>query len=536
VIIDAADLDEGTTLDADLCIIGAGAAGITIARELAGTNLDVVVLESGGTEADEVTTSLYEGEYLAEPIMDAFQIRTIGMDEIRLRHLGGTTGHWAGYCRPIEPIAFQTRPWLSLSGWPITREDLNPFYERAAEVILLGPYRTDWQYWNDEHGVGAALLDDSVIASKVFQINFPMLFGEVYRGELEDAENVQVVLHANVTELVGTPPNADHIDSIEATTLDGRAFSVRARAYVVASGGIESARLLLASNGVNPAGIGNERDLVGRHFCEHLILPAGFAALARPPADASLYGIADLPISPDPERLIGVRGIFTVTGEAIRENEMLDWEAQLEIGTLPAGAPAQPDGVRVADVSPLLEQVDGTPAETVMYVQLTGEQIPRPENQVVLSDVTDALGQRRADLLWTIAPEERASMVTGLELLSQRLGAAGLGRLQYAPGGIGYNPNAPEGGERTTIYEVRPDDIDPEGFPVGVGYHHMCTLRMADDPSQGVVDADAKVHSVDNLWAAGSSVFSNAGASTPTMTIVALSLRLADHLRTQVLR
>jgi choline dehydrogenase-like flavoprotein len=287
---------------------------------------------------------------------------------------------------------------------------------------------------------------------------------------------------------------------------------------------------------VNPAGIGNDRDLVGRHFCEHLILPAGFAALARPPADASLYRIADLPVSPDPDRLIGVRGIFTLTAEAIRDNQILDWEAQLEIGTVPAGAPAQPSGVRLADVDPLLEQVEGLPAQTVMYVQLTGEQIPRPENQVVLSDTTDALGQRRADLRWTIAPEERASLVRGLELLSQRLGQAGLGRLQYAPGGMGYNPDAPEGGENTTIYEIRPDEIDLEAFPVGVGFHHLCTLRMAEDPAQGVVDADAKVHSVDNLWAAGSSVFPNAGASTPTMTIVALSLRLADHLRTQVLR
>lgn len=536
MIIDAADLDEGTTLDADLCIVGAGAAGITIARELAGSNLDVVLLESGGTEAEEATTSLYEGDYLAEPITDAFQLRTIAMEELRLRFFGGTTGHWAGYCRPIEPIAFEARPWLPLSGWPITREQLDPFYERAAEVIQLGPDRFDWQYWNDEHGVGTPLLDDEVVASSVFQINFPMLFGTVYRQELDDAANVQVVLHANVTRLVGTAPDADHIDSVEATTLDGRGFTVRARAYVVATGGIESARLLLASNDVNPAGIGNENDLVGRHFCEHLILPAGFAALARPPADASLYGITDLAVSPDPERLIGVRGIFTIAPEAQRAEQMLDWEAQLEIGTVPAGAPAQPDGARLADVDPLIAQVEGVPAQTVMYVQLTGEQAPRPENQVVLSDTTDALGQRRADLRWTIAPDERASLVRGLELLSQRLGQQGLGRLQYAPGGMGYNPDAPEGGEKTTIYEIRPDEIDLEGFPVGVGFHHMCTLRMADDPSQGVVDADARVHSVDNLWAAGSSVFANAGASTPTFTIVALALRLADHLRTQVLR
>jgi len=535
VLIDANDLDEGATLEADLCVIGAGAAGITIARELADTSLDVVLLESGGTETEADTQALYEGEYLADPITDAFELRTIPMDQLRLRYLGGTTGHWAGYCRPIEPIAFANRPWLPLSGWPISRADLDPFYARAAEVILLGPYETSWQFWDEEHGVGSALLDDEDVQSQVFQINFPMLFGEVYRGEMEDADNVQVVLHANVTNLAATSPNADHIESVEATTLGGRTFSVQARAYVVATGGIESARLLLASNDVNPAGVGNERDLVGRHFCEHLVVPSGFVALARPPEDASLYGITDLPVSPDPDRQIGLRGIWTLTQAAQERDRLLDWEAQLEVGSFPAGAPAQPEGVRMADVSPLLEQVEGVPPQSVMYVQLTGEQIPRPENQVVLSEATDALDQRRADLRWTVAPEERASLIAGLEILSQRLGQAGLGRLQYAPGGLGYNAEAPEGGERTTIYEIRPGEIDPEGFPVGVGFHHMCTLRMADDPSQGVVDADAKVHSVDNLYAAGSSVFSNAGASTPTMTIVALSLRLADHLRTQVL-
>jgi choline dehydrogenase-like flavoprotein len=533
VITEAADIGEGTTLDADLCIIGGGAAGITIARELAGTNLKVVLLESGGTAADAETTSLYEGQYLADPFINVLIVQPIPLDAVRLRYLGGTTGHWAGYCRPVDPIAFEDRPWIPASGWPISREQLDPFYERAAEVILLPSASGELGAW-EEQDLGPPLLDDGVIDTRIIQINFPMLFGSVYRPDLEAADNVQVVLHANVTRVGASQPNADHIEQVDVQTLDGRSFNVRSRAYVVASGGIESARLLLASNDVNPAGVGNENDLVGRNFCEHLVLPGGFALLTPSAEDLRLYEQAVVP-GPDESREILARGALVLSGDAQREGQLLDWEAQIVPGTYAAGSPGQPQGVRAADVDPLVQQVDGAAPASITYVQVTGEQIPRPENQVVLSDALDALGQRRADLRWTVAPEERASLVSGLDLLGRQLAAAGLGRLQYVPGGIGYNPDPPEDAEQTAVFLIDPAAEDPESFPVGVGFHHMGTLRMATDPAQGVVDADAKVHTVDNLWVAGSSVFPVTGANTPTMTIVALALRLADHLRTQVL-
>lgn len=532
---DAAEIDQGAVLEADVCIVGAGAAGITLATELSGRGLQTILLESGGRQLEEATQALYEGQYLADEFANAFGLGVIPMDDIRLRYLGGTTGHWAGYCRPIQPVAFDERPWLPGAAWPLTRQQLDPYYARAAEIAWLGPYEPDWQYWNDEYGIGTPMLDDEVVASTVFQINFPMPFGSAYRDALNDADDVQVVLHANATRVAATAPDATHVDGIEVATLDGGTFSVQARAYVVATGGIESARLLLASDDVNPAGVGNENDLVGRNFCEHLVLPAGFATVTPTVDDLSLYGTTELPVSPDPDRTIGLRGCLIPTAATVRAEEMLDWEVQLELGTLPEGAPAQTEGARTTDVVPLLDQVEGVPGRSVMYVQVTGEQIPRPDNQVVLSDELDALGQRRADLRWTVAPEERASMVRALDLVSQQLGSLGLGRLQVAPGGMGYNPEPPEGGDKTTLYQVDPAAIDLESFPVGVGFHHMGTLRMATDPTQGVVDADCRVHTVDNLYVAGSSVFPSSGASTPTLTIVALAVRLAEHLRTQVL-
>lgn len=533
MIIDAADIDEGTTLDADLCIIGGGAAGITIARELAGTNLQVLLLESGGVDADAETTSLYEGLYLADPFINVLLGTTIPLDAVRLRYLGGTTGHWAGYCRPIDPIAFEDRPWIPASGWPISRTDLDPFYDRAAEVLLLPEASSDVGAWADDD-LGPPVLDDGVVDTRIIQINFPMQFGKHYRDALETADNVRVVLGANVTRLAAAPPDARAIDQVDVRTLDGRGFAARARAYVVATGGIESARLLLASDDVNPAGVGNERDLVGRNFCEHLVLPAGFALLTEPPDALRLYDQERVP-GPVEDREVLARGALVLSAEAQRSEQMLDWEAQMVPGTFVTGAPAQPQGVRAADVDPLILQVDDLPAASITYVQVTGEQIPRPENQVVLSEQRDALGQRRADLRWTVAPEERASLLQGLDVLGRRLAAAGLGRFQYVPGGISYNPDPPEDPEPTATYQIDPSVEDLETFPVGVGFHHMGTLRMADDPSQGVVDRDTKVHSVDNLYVAGSSTFPVAGAGTPTMTIVALALRLADHLRTQVL-
>jgi len=259
MLIDAREVEADSTVRCDLCVIGAGAAGITIARELAGTGIDVVVLESGEFDADARQQELYDGENVGLPLLRGTSV--VDLKSSRLRFLGGTTNHWAGWCRTLDPIDFETRSFLPVSGWPFGLEELLPYYERAANVIQLGGADFSPEFWSGQ-GAGEALPDRAAVRTDVLQIKGTFRFGTTYRSELERAGNVRVVVWANVTEIL-TSENGREVTGVDVATLSGNRFGVEARAYVLATGGIDVARVLLASNRIRPAGIGNEHDLVG---------------------------------------------------------------------------------------------------------------------------------------------------------------------------------------------------------------------------------------------------------------------------------
>ena len=167
-----------------------------------------------------------------------------------------------------------------------------------------------------------------------------------------------------------------------------------------------------------------------------------------------------------------------------------------------------------------------------MYLQALAEQELNPDSRVMLGTNTDALGMRQVQLDWQYTATDRHRVIAGLRVMAEAIGAAGWGRVQLVLGGVHADAHDHMvSGEFLTIFRSIPDEIDLSGFPVGVGFHHMCTTRMSDNPVQGVVDADCRMHEVDNLWVAGSSVFATGGTATPTFSIVALSIRLADHLQ-----
>lgn len=535
MLLDARNVPDGTTLDADVCIIGGGPAGLTTARELAAPGRRTLVLESGALEPEEQTQALARGRYLAEPVTDLLGTTEVDPHLLRLRRLGGTANHWGGYCRPLEPWVFEDRPWIDATGWPLRRDELDPYYQRAATALFLPDADFDPAHWAQVLGLPAPLLDDEVMATRTFLKLAGAEVGAALQRMATELADVEVLLHANVTEVVVNRPDGRRVERLDVASLEGTSFSVRANAYVLAAGGIESARLLLASDSVLPDGVGNQHDNVGRWFCEHLVAAMGFAVLTAPIADAELYRLQDVPTAPG-FPVAAVKGLVTPTADAAAEHRLLDWEAQIDPGELPLNAPTQTGGlVDVPDVLPLLDEVEGRTGETVHYVQVNGEQVPRRQNRVVLSDERDALGKPLADLHWEVAPQERESMLAGARLFASRWAAHGLGRVQLAPGGFDDRGERREGGELFVVFSLDPTRADPEGFPVGVGFHHMGTLRMAERPQDGVTDADAKVHGIDNLYVAGSSLFPTSGAATPTFTLVALAIRLADHLKANVL-
>lgn len=474
-------------LDADVCIVGAGAAGITIARELAGSEIRVLVLESGGLAYDRATQELARGEVAAHAYPP--------LESSRLRIFGGTTAHWNGWCRPLDPVDFERRAAVPHSGWPIRPRELGPYYERAQRLCQLGPYEYGGEHWAQVAGARVLPLGHEAFETSVFQFSPPTRFGEVYRADLAASRNVRVLLHSNAATIVMT--EGRRVERLRIATLSGRRFEVRARRYVLASGGIENARLMLASRVAVDTP-------VGRFFAEHPHSPVGLAVL---PTDvAAFYSAAvtagasrvraALATSPALGRAHGLLRA-SMTFEPIASDPYIDHDDERERRLAAFGRD-------LASVAGSLERR----RFAVYALYMRAEQAPNPASRVTLARERDALGMPRARLEWRLSDLDRRSAQRMVAFLARTVGRLGIGRIYSRP-------------------------ASEDGFweRVGGGYHHMGTTRMGTDRRTSVVDRDCRVHGVANLYVSGSSTFASSGYANPTLTIVALALRLADVLR-----
>lgn len=495
MLIDARQLPPNEQLEGDVCILGAGAAGITLARELCGSGLSVVLVESGGLDPDPETQALARGDVIGDPYW--------ALDSSRLRLFGGTTNHWTGWCRPFEPFDLAPRPWVRDSGWPLGREELEPYYAQAQALCDLGELDYRPEIWARRLGAELLPLDSTLAETVLWQFSKPTRFGQKYRDELSNAADVRVYLNANIVELV-TARGGHRVEAARLRRLDGTSLSVRARAFVLATGGIENARLLLASTDACPGGLGNEQDLVGRFFGEHPHTRVGKLLATGKDADFRLYDrVTNVPEG----RPAAVRAGLTVPSQAQRDHELLGFSATLE----PTDAPV-PGRSLNQGVEELMFGLYGARGTRVYTVYARTEQAPNPDSRIVLSSKRDSLGVRRAALDWRIDDQTRRSIEKSVELIAAALARAGLGRL--------YSYAHADGPSR------------PGQFPrVDGGFHHIGTTRMHPDPRRGVVDTTCRLHGVGNLYVAGSSVFSTGGFANPTLTLVALAIRLADHLK-----
>jgi choline dehydrogenase-like flavoprotein len=504
VLTDARGLEANATLSADLCIVGAGAAGITIAHELLGSGLDVVLVEGGGLQPTERSQRLYEAEMLT-----VYRSREKDGDyplSSRLRYFGGTTNHWKGWCRPLEAIDFEARDWIPGSGWPIELAELRPWYDRAAELVEIPPYEAEHGAGRTE-GLRRTLLDGNQrLLTRVFHFSPPTRFGQVYRQALAESPEVRVLLESNALRLRAAA-DGSRVRRLEVRAEDGPDFVVQARAFVLAAGGIENPRLLLLSDAEQPGGLGNGNDQVGRCLMDHPHLSRfGLAALRGPGHDehfARFYATRE----EDP--LLGCRtlAIFCLAPEVQRAERLMNCFVSL---------PERKDGLGgfSGAVSATGAAIDGWGPQAgaldrplAARLSLRAEQAPNPDSRVRLVDARDRLGLRKVSVEWALTPTDAASIRRTVELLSDEVAASSLGRIRI------------DADEDEPWRRVKPGD------------HHIGTTRMGTDPATSVVDGDGRLHGVHNLWVAGSSLFPTCGASNPTLTIVALAARLADHLR-----
>jgi choline dehydrogenase-like flavoprotein len=524
MIIDLLDYQSGGAITTSVCIAGAGPAGITLALELAGNGVDVILMESGGKGYEAETQALYEGEVVGNPNTD--------VASSRLREFGGTSQHWTGLCAPLQPIDFEAREGVPHSGWPISREDLDPYYAAAQPYLQLGPFNYSYADWKKDLAFPPLDLDPDMVGNAVYQQSPPTRFAETYWDEIENNPRIRCFLHANLTDVA---LKDDAVDYFEFSTLEGRKIRVRADNHVIACGGIENARVLLNCNKQRSAGIGNENDLVGRYFMDHLNCEIGTVLFSDDDIDLDLYnGMVEaagtnLEIGLKlPADLMRREGLLNNTAFLIPEYENVafsndfrghGWVSFSSIvkafahGQKPdrftenyCNAVEDADTIVVGIYRHLARPFAPRGRTLAAKLRQDAEQSPNPNSRVTLTEDTDAFGWRRIALDWQIAPSDLLSLRRTHELIGAAIGAAGLGRVQL---GI-----------------TDPPDLDV----VYTGYHHMGTTRMSDDPRNGVVDHHCRVHSVKNLYMAGSSVFTTAGTSNPTLTIVALAARLADHL------
>jgi choline dehydrogenase-like flavoprotein len=496
MIRDANSLNSGSVLNADLCIVGAGAAGITIAQEFVSEDTDVILLEGGPLSPSEIEEggSVYQGNATGLPI---------DISGSRIRAFGGTTNHWNGWCAPMEEEDFSNGGYPSNARWPIDYEELVPHYKEAQKICDLGGFEYSAQNIGDRGNNPLIDLENTQLRNVVYQHSPPTRFDEKYRSDLENAENITVYYHANLVEILPSQ-NGERIRRFSCETIDGPSFEVEADQFILALGGLENPRLLLASTSRSSRGVGNDNDQVGRYFMQHPHFDTE-AYLILKEFDESFYqwhSANTLDDSDGQQIETELRGAIAMEYSLRRNNDIPNIACTIEkVDSL--------DDSRIPKRS-IASLPEFLPDDMALYkLYIRGEQKPIKESRVKLSNQTDIFGMPRIEVDWRIAESDMRKYKQFLREFGREISRLNLGR----------------------IWTRLTADNQFKYQNIWGGAHHMGTTRMSEQPEQGVVDKNCQVHNLSNLYIAGSSVFPTVGYANPTLTIVALAHRLADHLK-----
>ena len=448
--------------------------------------------------------------------------------------------------RPLDPIDFEERKWAPHSGWPLSKAHLDPFYQRAQSICGLGPYQYDASNSEDLEERPCLPFLQSSVKTVIFQLGARDTFIGNIRNQISHAKNITTYLHATATE-VETSANTREVTGICLATSRGKTAWVHAKIFVLALGGIETPRLLLLSNKTNSQGVGDDRDF-GRFFMEHPHLLSGSYVTSKLDVErlAKLYQFHTV-------KNARIYGRLALAAEVLQREQLLNYSVAINTTFWPLTIRACIDNVRqschhighamrtgqikevkreLRELVPFLFNqatpiVGGKVASLIQkkvvnkvwrarktktfLLNHMSEQAPNPDSRVTLSDELDPFGQRRIQLNWQLSPLDMRTIIRAQHLLDGELCRAGLGRLEIE-----------------LKSEVPPPDLHG-------GWHHMGTTRMHKDPRKGVVNEHCQVHGIHNLFIAGPSVFPTGGYANPTLTIVALATRLADHVKARVI-
>jgi choline dehydrogenase-like flavoprotein len=581
-IADLATFDSNTVFETDLVIVGGGPAGLTIAREFIGTSTRVLVLESGRLDETPSHAALAELESVGEPQTELQKQKRLAFHGassaiwsqelqpfgVRCRALGGSSHAWAGKSAAFDPIDFTQRSWVPHSGWPIAREALDSYIDRAADVLNLGPNLYDDRLWDligiprpqpslDAEGLRSFFWQFA--RSRIDPLDIMRFGGEFLRLK---ADNVRVLLNATVTQ-IGLTVDGGSFDGLEMSTLQGVRYRLRAKSAVIAASAIENARLLLASNAVQQRGIGNARDLVGRFLMDHAVARVGTfqqkdmaSILSRfgfygvrhgGRAHMYMHGLAPTPDVQEREGLLNCAVYFVPerspddpwdalkrllrrkSSQPVQDLRSIISGAGLlttGIGMKILSSNATPGFLKKLIVDAAIRCVPNFVVEeyqdrglphklTAVSIDAISEQRPDRDSRITLSERADRLGVPLARVDWRINDDERRTIL--------RIGQ--IAQAAFAHAGL------PQPILESWVAEERIEDSVIIDFA-----HTLGTTRMSNDPQSGVVDANCQVHGVRGLYVAGASTFPTSGHANPTLMILALAIRVADTIKSEFAR